>query len=54
MEAKVVLPLGAGTVCLILAWVSFVHYHNTGVGWLFVVIGVGIVVLGLVLGRSKG
>jgi len=54
VKAQIVVPVGGGGICFILAWVSFAHYHDTRTGVIFVVIGLIVVVLGLVLGGRKG
>jgi len=54
VKTQVVIPLGGGVVCFILAWVSFSHYQDSQTGGLFVGLGLLVFVLGLVLGRGKG
>ena len=53
VRAQITIPLGVGAVCFILAWISFTYHDDAQTGWVFVGIGLFVVVLGLVLGRRK-
>jgi hypothetical protein len=49
---KVFITIGSAGVCFILAWLSF--STSALLGFLFLVVGIGIVVLGLASGKSPG
>lgn len=49
---KVVLPIGGSAVCFVISYIAF-HNDETGTGWLFLLAGLLVVVLGLAFGSKS-
>ena len=46
------IPLGIGAVCVIISYIAF-HNQETGLGWLFLIAGLMIAVVGFFFSRGK-
>jgi 1,4-dihydroxy-2-naphthoate octaprenyltransferase len=49
---KVVLPISGSVICFIISYIAF-HNHEAGVGWLFLGVGLLIVLIGIAFGNKS-
>jgi 1,4-dihydroxy-2-naphthoate octaprenyltransferase len=49
---NVTIPLGAAAVCFIISFIAF-HGKENGLGWLFLLVGLAVVVIGVLLTRGS-
>jgi hypothetical protein len=53
MKINVFITIGSAGVCFIISWLSF-ESNQEGIGWLFLLVGIAIVVFGVIYGNKSG
>jgi len=53
-DTQIIFTLGFCGICAVISAVSFLGFHNNAIGWLFLIVAVGVVVLSISKGRRGG